>query len=123
MCVLCWQFLTADHWTESYVGRDGSAVGKGDATAGDEREYSRRRARRRRTQVLNHILGAYGLRLDDWQSRSYVLSDRKGGTILIQNLGELWPAAEQLVGRCLDPLAPPLIDALQEAGRASESSR
>jgi hypothetical protein len=123
MCVLCWQFLTADHWTESHIGRDDSAMEKGDTATGDKREHIRRRDWRRRTAVLNHILGAYGLSVDDWQSRSYMLSDRKGGTLLVQNLGELWPAAEQLVGRCLDPLDPQLIDALQAAGHAPESTR
>lgn len=123
MCVLCWQFLTEDHWTENHVGRDDPATVSGGAMAGGDREHIRRRDWRHRTQVLNHILGAYGLRLDDWQSRSYILSDRKGGTSLVQNLGELWPAAEQLVGRSLDPLDPQLIDALQGAGRAPENSR
>ena len=115
MCVLCWQFLTEDHWTESPVGQADSA--------GEEREHLRRRDWRRRTEVLNHILAVYGLSLDDWQSRSYVLSDRKGGSTLVQNLGELWPAAEQLVGRSLDPLDARFIDALQEAGHVPEPTR
>ena len=123
MCVLCWQFLTEDHWTERHYGGDDSATVDGDATAGDDREHIRRRDWRRRTQVLNHILGAYGLRLEDWQSRSYVLSDRKGSTIIVQDLGGLWRAAEQLVGRSLDPLDPQLIEALQGAGRAPDSAR
>jgi hypothetical protein len=104
MCVLCWQFLTEDHWTEKHFGRE--------ATAGGDREHIRRRDWRHRTQVLNHILGAYGLCLEDWQSRSYVLSDRKGSTVIVQDVGGLWPAAEQLVGRLLDPLDPQLIEAL-----------
>lgn len=123
MCVLCWQFVTEDHWTESHVGRDDAAAVSEDAAAGGEREHIRRRDWRRRTEVLHHILGAYGLRLDDWQSRSYMLSDRQGSTTLVQNLGELWPAAAQLVGRALDPLDPQLIDALQGAGRAPKSTR
>ena len=71
--------------------------------------------------MLNHILGAYGLCLEDWQSRSYVLSDRKGSTVIVQDLGGLWPAAEQLVGRPLDPLDPQLIEALQGTGHAPDS--
>jgi hypothetical protein len=60
------------------------------------------------------------LRLDDWQSRSYVLSDRKGKTVLVQDLGTLWPAAQQLVGRRLDPLDPWLLGVLDQQGTASE---
>ena len=115
MCVLCWQFLTEDHWTESHLGEDSAVSG--------DREHIRRRDWRRRTQVLNHVLGVYGLRLEDWQSRSYLLSDRKGNTIIVQNVGELWPAAQQLVGRSLDPLDPQLIEALQEVDRAPGSDR
>jgi hypothetical protein len=116
MCVLCWQFLTDNHWTEQqFVDGDPTM-----ATAGGDRERNRRRARQHRTQVLNQILSHYGLRLDDWHSRSYVLSDRKGKTVIVQDLGALWPAAQQLAGRPLDPLDPALLAALQQADTASE---
>jgi hypothetical protein len=117
MCVLCWQFLTEDHWTEPRF--DGGEATTG--TAGSDRERARRRARHHRTRVLNRILSHYGLRLDDWQSRSYVLSDRKGKTVMVQDLGALWPAAQQLAGRCLDPLAAWLLERLGQSGGASET--
>ena len=82
--------------------------------AGSDHERQRRRARQHRAQVLNQILSHYGLRLDDWHSRSYVLSDRKGKTVLVQDLGALWPAAQQLAGRPLDPLDPRLLAALRQ---------
>ena len=115
MCVLCWQFLTEDHWSERYLS--------GDETVSGDREHIRRRDWRRRTQVLNHILGVYGLRLEDWQSRSYMLSNRKGSTMIVQDVGGLWPAAEQLVGRSLDPLDPQLIEALQEVSHVPGSGQ
>lgn len=118
MCVLCWQFLTASHWTDQPFD-DGDPL---TATAGSDRERERRRARQHRTQVLKQILSHYGLRLDDWHSRSYVLSDRKGKTVLVQDLGALWPAAQQLAGRPLDPLDPWLLDALGPVP-ASETAR
>jgi len=117
MCVLCWQFLTEDHWTDRQFD-DGESTTIG--TAGSDRERARRRARHHRTRVLNRILIHYGLRLDDWQSRSYVLSDRKGRTVIVQDLGALWPAAQQLAGRCLDPLDPTLLEVLATHGGASE---
>src|SRR5262245_47650368 len=119
MCVLCWQFLSEGHWTEQQFDDQTTATM---VTAGDARERSRRRDRYHRTRVLNQILSHYGLRLDDWQSRSYVLSDRKGSTVIVQDLGDLWPAAQQLARRQLDPLDPQLLNALsppettQEAG-------
>ena len=120
MCVLCWQFLTDDHWTDWQFASAETAV---TGTPGSERERARRRARQHRTRLLNGLLGHYGLRLDDWQSRSYVLSDRKGKTVLIHDLGALWPAAQQLAGRCLDPLDPWLLAALEQQGTSREPSR
>lgn len=117
MCVLCWQFLTDNHWTDQQFMAGDTAT----AMAGSDAERARRRARQQRVQVLNQILGLYGLRLDDWHSRSYVLSDRKGKTVLVQDLGALWPAAQQMAGRRLDPLDPWLLTALQPAHAASES--
>jgi hypothetical protein len=117
MCVLCWQFLTEEHWTDRWVD-DAASTATG--TAGSDRERSRRRARQHRTSLLNRLLGHYGLRLDDWQNRSYMLSDRKGKTVLVQDLGALWPAAQQLAGRRLDPLDPCLLDELDQQGAANE---
>ena len=118
MCVLCWQFVTEEHWTDRQADAgDSAAMG----TAGSDRERARRRARHHRIRVLNHILSHYGLQLDDWQSRSYVLSDRKGKTMLVSDLGALWPAAQQLVGRCLDPLDPWLLERLHPPHSPSES--
>jgi hypothetical protein len=109
MCVLCWQFLSEGHWTEQvFEAEDNTATG----TVGSARERARRRDRYQRTRILNQILCHYGLRLDDWHSRSYVLSDRKGSTVLVHDLGEIWPAAQQLARRRLDPLEPQFLAAL-----------
>ena len=109
MCVLCWQFVTAEHWTEQ---RSAAVETAAAGTVSDAREHTRRRERMQRTRLLNQILSHYGLRLDDWQSRSFLLSDRKGSTVLVNDLGQLWPAAQQLAKRQLDPLDPQLIAAL-----------
>jgi hypothetical protein len=70
---------------------------------------------------LNRILGYYGLSLDNWQNRHYVLSDRKGRSEMVTDLGGLWPAAAQLLGRPLDPLDPQLLAALSSACPAHEA--
>ena len=117
MCVLCWQFLTESHWTDRRFEDHTPTT----AMAGSDHERARRRARHHRTRVLNQILTHYGLRLDDWHSRSYVLSDRKGKTAIVQDLGALWPTAQQLAGRLLDPLDPWLLARLSHPPAGHET--
>jgi hypothetical protein len=89
MCALC-GVLLEDHWAEG----DG------------------RRARNLRVKLANRVLDHFGLRLDDWGGRVYVLRDRKGRSAVVANLGVLWVEAERLTGRVLDPLDPDLVHAL-----------
>ena len=107
MCVVCWQLPTIRHWTE-----DRETHTSDSQVAGGVQERNRRRDRLRRAQVLNRILGYYRLRVEDWEGAIYRLSDAKGSTTLVQDLGELWPAAEKLAGRRIDPLDPQLVAAL-----------
>ncbi len=107
MCVVCWQLPTIQHWTED---REVDASDR--RVAGGVHERNRRRERLLRAQVLNRILSYYGLRVDDWMGAIYKLTDAKGSTVLVQDLGELWPAAEKLAGRRIDPLDPQLVAAL-----------
>ena len=58
------------------------------------------------------MLAVYGLRLDDWSGRVWVLRDRKGRSAVVDDLGALWVEAERLAGRPLDPLDPELVAAL-----------
>jgi hypothetical protein len=90
MCALC-GVLISDHWAEREGGR---------------------RARILRLQLLNRVLGHFGLRLDDWSGRVYVLRDRTGRTAVVDDLGSIWVEAERLLGRPLDPLDPALVRAL-----------
>ncbi len=71
-----------------------------------------RRGRVLRVQLANRVLGHFGLRLDDWSGRTYVLHDRKGRSAVVSNLGTLWVEAERLAGRRLDPLDPELVASL-----------
>ncbi len=107
MCVVCWQLPTIRHWTED---REGDASESW--VAGGAQERNRRRDRLLRAQVLNRILGYYNLRVEDWVGAIYRLTDAKGSTALVQDLGELWPAVENMAGRRIDPLDPKLIAAL-----------
>jgi hypothetical protein len=71
-----------------------------------------RRGRVFRVQLVNRVLSHFGLRLDDWGSRVYVLRDQKGRSAVVADLGSLWTEAERLAGRPLDPLDPGLVRAL-----------
>ena len=90
MCALCGVLLD-EHWSEQDGGR---------------------RARLFRVKLANRVLDHFGLRLDDWGGRVYVLHDGKGRSVVVGNLGVLWVEAERLAGRVLDPLDPGLIDHL-----------
>jgi hypothetical protein len=87
MCSLCSVFLN-DSWAE--YGGD-------------------RRARAIRLGLLNRVLSRFGLRLDEWAGRVYVLRDRTGRTAVVEDLGAIWREAERLAGRPLDPLDPDLL--------------
>ena len=90
MCALC-GVLRNEHWAEQEGGR---------------------RARVFRVELVNRVLAHFGLRLDDWAGRVYVLRDRKGRSAVVADLGSLWVEAERLAGRSLDPLDPALVRAL-----------
>jgi len=111
VCVLCGQdFVARVHWTDRHL-EDRARAG---ASGSDPIEYQRdrRRERAHRVALTREILRHYGLKLDDWGGSKYVLRDAKGRSEIVQDLGSLWPAAEKLAGRSLDPLEPDLMEAL-----------
>jgi hypothetical protein len=90
MCVLCGVLLN-EHWAEQEGGRRGRVF---------------------RVRLLNRVLAFYGLRLDDWGGRIWVLRDPKGRSVVVTDLGSLWARAEELAGQRLDPLDPELVASL-----------
>ena len=104
MCGLCGILGAGEHWT------DRSAE-----------PPARRRERLERVRLVNNVLRHYGLRLDDWQGTSFLLTSRTGRTEIVDNLGALWPVAARLLGRRLDPLDPALIGALERHGAGREA--
>lgn len=109
MCVLCGESLTHLHWTDE----SRHASGVGGSRNGDE-QGALRRERMRRASAANALLGFYGLKLDRTPGRDYQLSDRKGRSVLVGDLGALWPEAKRLCGRTIDPLDPDLLASLSE---------
>lgn len=107
MCVLCGESLTHLHWTDE----SRHASGVGGSQSADE-QGALRRERMRRASAANTLLGFYGLKLARTSGREYQLSDRKGRYSLVGDLGALWPEAERLCGRTVDPLDPELLASL-----------
>ena len=108
MCVLCGEALTQIHWTDQPSDKRTTVS----MLSGDSTQRARIRNRYHLVHIANRILCHYGLRLDDWSGSKYVLSDKKGSSVIVQDLGSLWPAAEKLIHRPLDPLDPSLLEAL-----------
>ena len=105
MCSLCGILGGGAHWTDS--------TGHPEAFQG--RSETRRGERQMRTRLVNHILGHYGLSLSDWAGASYVLKSNTGRTALVENLSEIWTAADALGQRTCDPLDEALLRALKSA--------
>ena len=92
MCGLCGMLGGAGHWTEQ---------GTSDPAAGA-----------RRAEVVGRILAPYGVACTPTAGQ-LVLTGPSGRTRAVRHLGELWPVAERLAGRPIDPLDPTLLTALE----------
>ena len=104
MCSLCGILGGRGHWTERRTSPEVFADRAGAPTVGRERQA--------RARVLNAVLAHYGLAVSDWAASKLVLRSRTGRTELVDNLTELWPAAERLTGKPCDPLDPTLLAGL-----------
>jgi hypothetical protein len=79
------------HWTE----------------AGADTPQSRIRSRFRRGELLNAVLRSYGLSAHDGGVIPGIqLQTLSGQQEIVPDLEAIWPAAERLVGRAIDPLDP-----------------
>src|ERR1700722_1077433 len=96
MCALCGGLGGAEHWTDA-VSRPGVFIRNTDPAA-------RRRERMQRVRAVNGVLKHYRMVLYAWQGSAFILSPATGKTEIVDNLGQLWTAAERLLGRPCDPL-------------------
>ena len=102
MCVLCGELITRLHWSDQ----------RGEQQIAGEDAGAWRRERVLRLRALRAVVGHYGLTIADFNARSLVVGDAKGATTIVADLGDLWPVAERLAHRPLDPLDPDLLEAL-----------
>ncbi|GAA7348394.1 hypothetical protein [Helicobacter pylori] len=108
MCVLCGELISSFHWTD---GTDGSGSyenenlkGQNALISANENARERKRARLKRVRLLNQILAFYGLKINDWQGAKFVLCDKKGQSVMVNDLGDLWDKAQNLAKKEMDAL-------------------
>lgn len=106
MCVLCGELISSFHWTDesgSY-GIDDNLKGQNALISTNENARERKRARLKRVRLLNQILAFYGLKINDWQGAKFVLCDKKGQSVIVNDLGDLWDKAQNLAKKEMDVL-------------------
>jgi hypothetical protein len=122
VCNLCGALWTEEHWAEVEADQrteapDGTVAFEVHA----ERRGQRLRDRARRAQLVSAVFAGYGLQFQDWEGSSYILRDAKGNSAVAPDLASLLPAAEQMLGGPLDPLAPAFLDRIRARAARDES--
>ncbi|KOS34520.1 hypothetical protein AM497_01760 [Helicobacter pylori] len=127
MCVLCGELISSFHWSDENYGSDGSDSYGSDENlkepnaliSTNENARERKRARLKRVGLLNQILAFYGLKIDDWQGAKFVLCDKKGQSVIVNDLGDLWDKAQKLAKKEMDALDSHLLAFLNQQTHAT----
>ncbi|RVZ98411.1 hypothetical protein [Helicobacter pylori] len=122
MCVLCGELISSFHWTdgsdENY-GSDENLKEPNALISANENARERKRARLKRVGLLNQILAFYGLKIGDWQGAKFVLCDKKGQSVIVNDLGDLWDKAQNLAKKKMDALDSNLLAFLNQNTQAA----
>lgn len=127
MCVLCGELISSFHWSDENYGTDKSDSYGSDANlkepnaliSANENARERKRARLKRVGLLNQILAFYGLKIGDWQGTKFVLCDKKGQSVIVNDLGDLWGKAQNLAKKKMDALDSNLLAFLNQNPHAT----
>ncbi|WP_121010977.1 hypothetical protein [Helicobacter pylori] len=122
MCVLCGELISSFHWTDGSDENYGSDENLREPNAlisANENARERKRARLKRVGLLNQILAFYGLKIGDWQGAKFVLCDKKGQSVIVNDLGDLWDKAQNLAKKKMDALDSHLLAFLNQNTQAA----
>lgn len=109
MCILCGELVAALHWSDLNSSNATISVGE---TQGD-----RLKSRLKKVKYANEILGFYALKLSEWQNSKYILTNKTGKSVIVNDLGDLWSKAQEMLGRNLDILEPKLLEYIKQCQR------
>ncbi|GAA8389982.1 hypothetical protein KVF05_01540 [Helicobacter pylori] len=113
MCVLCGELISSFHWSDENLKEPNALIST------NENARERKRARLKRVGLLNQILAFYGLKIDDWQGAKFVLCDKKGQSVIVNDLGDLWGKAQNLSKKEMDALDSNLLAFLNQNPHAT----
>ncbi|MGL2619064.1 hypothetical protein KVK94_05665 [Helicobacter pylori] len=124
MCVLCGELISSFHWTDRTYGTDSCEIDENlrepnAVISTNENARERKRARLKRVRLLNQILAFYGLKINDWQGAKFVLCDKKGQSVMVNDLGDLWDKAQKLAKKEMDALDSHLLAFLNQNTQAT----
>lgn len=116
MCILCGELVSSFHWSDVSFAEEKATISI------NENARERKRARLKRVKLLNGILCFYGLKIDDWQGSKFVLYDKKGQSIIVNDLGDLWDKAKSLAKQDIDALDINLLTFLHKSSTNRKST-
>ncbi|MCQ2626560.1 hypothetical protein JT216_01760 [Helicobacter pylori] len=124
MCVLCGELISSFHWSDENYGSDSYEIDENlrepnALISTNENARERKRARLKRVGLLNQILAFYGLKINDWQGTKFVLCDKKGQSVIVNDLGDLWGKAQKLAKKEMDALDSHLLAFLNQNTHAT----
>ncbi|OOC24081.1 hypothetical protein BZK27_02460 [Helicobacter pylori] len=124
MCVLCGELISSFHWSDENYGSDSYEIDENlkepnTLISANENARERKRARLKRVGLLNQILAFYGLKINDWQGAKFVLCDKKGQSVIVNDLGDLWGKAQKLAKKEMDVLDSNLLAFLNQQTHAT----
>ncbi|WQX42424.1 hypothetical protein KVL52_01550 [Helicobacter pylori] len=124
MCVLCGELISSFHWSDENYGSDSYEIDENlrepnALISANENARERKRARLKRVGLLNQILAFYGLKINDWQGVKFVLCDKKGQSVIVNDLGDLWGKAQNLAKKEMDALDSNLLAFLNQNTNAT----
>ncbi|MGL2706271.1 hypothetical protein ACQJ7U_00565 [Helicobacter pylori] len=119
MCVLCGELISSFHWTDENYGSDANLKEPNALISANENARERKRVRLKRVGLLNQILAFYGLKIGDWQGAKFVLCDKKGQSVIVNDLGDLWDKAQNLAKKEMDALDSNLLAFLNQHTQAT----